>query len=105
MKERAGIFTLILFVLAVLITGILTLHFTGYTARSTQSALLPTEIPPASIPAPWLPRFTSPTAVLVLDVSGSLGIVRQPADPDDFRLTLEFIRHMIKASTRYAASG
>ncbi|MFH1842943.1 MAG: hypothetical protein ABIF77_07020 [bacterium] len=82
MKERAGIFTLILFVLAVVFAGILTLHFTSFSARSPQAALLPMEIPPATIPEPWLPRITNPTAILALDVSGSLGIVKQPSDPD-----------------------
>jgi hypothetical protein len=29
--------------------------------------------------------------------------VRQPADPEDFKSTLEFIQYVIKASTQYAA--
>jgi len=106
-KERAGIFTLILFVLAVVIGGILTLHFSGFAARSPEAALLPTEIPPATIPEPWLPKITNPTAILALDVSGSLGIVKQPSDPDHIQAlaVLQFYETYLQLAEKVMGPG
>ncbi len=82
MLEKTGAAIPGLFLLAVLSAGVLTVHDVGDTAVAPVEVAPTSDRPTLQPPAPRLPRITEPRAVLVLDVSGSLGVVRRPSDPE-----------------------
>ena len=82
MQKKAGNIILALTLLALVSAGVLTVRFLTYSitpAPPAQAAELPVT---GAMPAPELPRISSPRAIVVLDVSGSMGLTGRPSDPD-----------------------
>ncbi|MCB1182199.1 hypothetical protein KDM41_02120 [bacterium] len=70
-----------IFAAALLSAAVLAIHFLRLPVAPASDAERIADVLPPSPPAPWLPRLAAPRAVLVLDVSGSMGVVNRPADP------------------------
>ena len=69
-----------IFAVALLSAGVLAFHFLRTPVAPPSDAEPITALPAPPPPAPWLPRLAEPRAVLVLDVSGSMGVVSRPSD-------------------------
>jgi hypothetical protein len=69
-----------IFALALLSAGVLAFHFLRTPVAPPSDAEPITALPAPQPPAPSLPRLAEPRAVLVLDVSGSMGVVSRPSD-------------------------
>jgi hypothetical protein len=91
--------------LAFLCAIVLTVYFLTYApkpAAPEEMAVLPTA---SEMPTPELPRVSAPSAILVLDVSGSMGLTGRPSDPDRLQTvaTLRFFDTYLKISQEILA--
>lgn len=100
MLEKAGSIVAGLFGLALVSTIALTAHFVNYSVVPPTDLKKSSSVLPPSVPQPWVPRLTAPRAVLVLDVSGSMGITRNPSDPERLQAVaaLQFFDTYLKMS-------
>ena len=86
MKAKRYVYhVMVVFVLIALSAGILTLHVIGYTT-SPPSPIVQKDIIDISRLSSR-ERLKNPRAILVLDVSGSMGVTRNPSDPGRYQTT------------------
>lgn len=107
MLEKAGSIIAGIFGLALISTIALTAHFVNYSIVPPVDLKRSSLALPPSVPQPWVPRLTAPRAVLVLDVSGSMGITRNPSDPERLQAVaaLQFFDTYLKMSHEVLEPG
>ena len=80
MRNRSTLIINGIFAVALLSAAVLAFHFLRTSDALPSDAEPITAVPAPPPPDPWLPRLAEPRAVLVLDVSGSMGVVSRPSD-------------------------
>jgi len=100
MLEKAGIPIAIIFILALIAAGAMTCNFVNYSVIPPREIEITSEVEPPPPPGDWIPLITNPRAILVLDVSGSMGITSTPSDPDRLQAVaaLQFYDTYLKIS-------